>query len=106
MQVFFKQLMFCYLLLKSCTILYAQDSEFLSGKVIDEKTDEPVIFATVRVKGKAKGVITNMDGSFKIPSFFKKDGDTLLISSMGYVSTLIALSDVVYDKVNIILDIR
>ncbi len=102
MQVFFKQLVVCYLLLKSCTILYAQDSEFLSGKVIDEKTEEPVIFATVRIKGKAKGVITNMDGSFKIPSFFKKEGDTLLISSMGYVSTPIALSDVVYDKLNII----
>jgi len=96
-----KFLLFC-LLFYGSAVVYAQDSEFLMGKVVDQKTKEPVVFATVRIKGKAKGVITNMDGSFKMPSSFKKEGDTLIISSMGYTSTPIALADIVYNRVNII----
>jgi hypothetical protein len=62
----------------------AQDQEFFRGKVLDEKTGEPVVFATVRVKGMAKGVITNMDGSFRLPMQFREDEKSIVISSMGY----------------------
>ncbi|MFS4467273.1 carboxypeptidase-like regulatory domain-containing protein [Maribacter sp. 2210JD10-5] len=69
---------------------------------MDAETLEPVVFATIRIKGKSLGVISNMDGSFKIPSFFKKEGDTLEISSMGYALTPIALLDVSDNITNII----
>lgn len=48
----------------------AQDQEFLRGKVLDQKTGEPVVFATVRILGKARGVIAYMEGSLLL---FVKD---------------------------------
>lgn len=53
---------------------------------MDSNTGEPVVFATVRVMGKAKGVITNMDGSFRLPKEYMDATDSIEISSMGYES--------------------
>lgn len=62
----------------------AQENNFLEGIVTNQNTGEPVVFATVILKGKAKGIITNMDGSFRLPRRYRDAGDTLQISSMGY----------------------
>lgn len=67
-------------------------SDLLKGKLLDAGTKEPIAFATVRVKGKAVGVISNFDGSFSIPEKFKIYGDTLQISSMGYKNRQILIS--------------
>lgn len=64
--------------------LLAQNQEFLQAKVLDQKTGEPIIFATVRLIGKAKGVITNMDGSFRLPLSYLEVIDSIGVSSMGY----------------------
>lgn len=52
--------------------------------MLNQKTGDPIVFATVRLIGKAKGVITNMDGSFRLPLSFKEANDTIEVSSMGY----------------------
>ena len=57
---------------------------FLRGKLLDSQTQEPIPFATVRVKGYALGIISNMDGGFQIPEKFKALGGFLVISCMGY----------------------
>jgi hypothetical protein len=63
----------------------AQDEDvFFRGVLLDAQTDEPVVFATVRLQGWALGVISNNDGSFQIPRELQLKGDTLVISSMGY----------------------
>ncbi len=64
--------------------LFGQDNDFFFGKLIDANTGEPVVFATIRLKDKALGVISNNDGGFKIPLDFQFKADSLLISSMGY----------------------
>lgn len=74
-------------------------SDFLHGKLIDSQTKEPVVFATVKVKNRAIGVVSNMDGSFRIPEKFKNYGDTLEISSMGYKKRLVAISTLPIGKV-------
>jgi len=74
--------------------------EFIEGKLVDSESDEPVVFATIRLKSKALGVISNMDGSFQIPSEFRTQGDTVRISSMGYASKEILLRSLEPDKVN------
>lgn len=76
----------CILALFCCgTFLFGQqDDGFISGVLLDSDTRDPVVFATVRVQGKALGVISNSDGSFQIPSDFQFKGDSLVISSMGY----------------------
>lgn len=71
---------------------FSQD-DFLQGKLIDGHSKEPVSFATVRVKGRAMGVVSNMDGSFRIPQKFKDFNDTLIISSMGYKKRKILISN-------------
>ena len=56
----------------------------LSGRVIDKETKEPLPFATLGVKGKAMGTITNLQGEFDfhIPAGLRNDLFTL--SMLGY----------------------
>ncbi len=80
----------------------AQERDFISGKLLDSKTNEPVVFANIRIKDRALGIITNVDGSFKIPLLYKEYGDIIEISSMGYQAKEISLSQLAQDKLNII----
>ena len=71
----------------------AQEDKFITGKLVDSITLEPVVFATVKIKDKALGVISNADGSFKIPVKYRNRGEYLEISSMGYTTVVISLKD-------------
>ena len=51
------------------------------GAVIDYQTGDPVIGATVQIKGGGTGVITDVDGKFKINA---SSEDILVISYIGY----------------------
>lgn len=64
--------------------VFAQEQEFVQAKVLDQKTGEPIVFATIRLIGKAKGVITNMDGGFRLPTVYREEGLSIEISFMGY----------------------
>ncbi|WP_425236211.1 carboxypeptidase-like regulatory domain-containing protein [Ulvibacterium sp.] len=76
--------------------------EFIQGKLLDAQTGEPVVFATIRVKDRAKGVISNQDGGFRIPTRFKELGDVLIISSMGYQKREIPIGGLSPEHINII----
>jgi TonB-linked SusC/RagA family outer membrane protein len=56
--------------------------EKISGKVLDEK-GEPVIGATVRVKGTNEAAVTDLDGNFTITA---DESSKIEISYMGYMS--------------------
>jgi hypothetical protein len=64
---------------------YAQET-FVSikGKIIDNKSKEPIPYASLYIKGKSIGTTTNDDGQFlfHVPSAF--GNDTLTISVIGY----------------------
>jgi hypothetical protein len=82
-----RTIVFIFVLFLGLSINYtlsAQEQGFLRGKVLDQKTSEPVIFATIGLIGKAKGVITNMDGSFRLPLSYLEVIDSIGVSSMGY----------------------
>lgn len=66
------------------SVSMAQQGEFVFGQLVDVSTDEPIPFATIRIKGKALGVISNMNGTFKIPLRFMAQGEVLEISCLGY----------------------
>lgn len=83
-------------------LLFGQDDDFLRGKVLDKNTGEPVVFATVRILGKAKGVITNMDGSFRLPLEFREAGESIAITSMGYTKKEYGLQQLSPGDINII----
>ena len=82
--------------------IYGQQDAFIEGRLLDSKDETPVSFATIRVKNKSKGLISNMDGGFKIPEKLQKLGDTIVISSIGYESQEIVLSQLYKERINII----
>ncbi|WP_339339936.1 carboxypeptidase-like regulatory domain-containing protein [Croceitalea sp. MTPC6] len=84
-------------------VAYSQSDEFITGKLLDAKTKEPIVFATVRIQGKALGVISNLDGGFKIPIEFQLEGTVLEISSMGYETKNIQISTLKKNGINTIL---
>lgn len=71
-------------------VIHAQGTYLeLKGIVIDAVTDEPLIGASVVEKGTTNGVITNIDGEFKI----KVATDaTLVISYVGYEETTVKVT--------------
>ena len=84
-------------------VLSAQEDTFLNGLVLDETDRSPVVFATVRIKNQALGVITNSDGSFRLPDRFRELGDSIIISSLGYKTKAVIISDWKIEKTEMIL---
>ena len=60
--------------------------QLITGRVFDEKSQEPLAFASVSIVGKPVGTVTNAAGEFDfyIPEEYKKD--SLAISHVGYKS--------------------
>ena len=74
----FKQV-FLVLFLLCASITYAQNNK-VTGRVVDAQ-GEPVIGASVVVKGQAKGVVTDIDGNYTIDA---AQGETLQFSFIGF----------------------
>ncbi|PRY27830.1 TonB-linked SusC/RagA family outer membrane protein [Spirosoma oryzae] len=55
----------------------------LSGKIVDEKTKEPLIGATVQIKGTTNGAATDVDGKFVLKTG-QKLPYTLVVNYVGY----------------------
>ncbi len=75
----------------------------VSAKAVDKETKEPLVFASVGIKGRSLGTITNLQGDFDfhIPPEYRND--VLAISILGYrtfeapVWTLIEKTDLVIE---------
>ena len=65
----------------------AQQTIKVKGQVVDQ-TGEPLIGATVRVKGAQSGSVTDLDGNFEIDA---ASNATLLVSYVGYKDREIAV---------------
>lgn len=75
-----KKLTLFLIALLTCLGVYAQDVN-VSGTVVSASDGEPLIGATVMVKGSSQGTATDVDGNFtiKVPN-----GSSLLITYIGY----------------------
>ncbi len=63
--------------------LFAQQTGIISGKVVDEKTGEPLVSLNVQIKGTKIGSVSDIDGNYRIAHV--KPGDyTLRFSYLGY----------------------
>ncbi|MEX0291344.1 MAG: carboxypeptidase-like regulatory domain-containing protein [Flavobacteriaceae bacterium] len=91
-----------FLLLSVNSTIHAQETEFLRGKLLDAQTQEPIPFATIRLKNRAVGVISNQDGGFRIPKKFEQMGDTVVISSMGYFKIELLLTKLSPVDINVL----
>ncbi|NER15934.1 carboxypeptidase-like regulatory domain-containing protein [Spongiivirga citrea] len=79
-----------------------QQIEFINGKLVDSKDATSIPFATIKIKNKSKGLISNLDGGFRIPYELVSLKDTLVISSMGYKTKEIPLTDLSKNQINYI----
>ena len=59
-------------------------SKSISGKVLSAEDGQPIIGATVKVKGSTVGTITNVDGEFKIS--LQGDAKNLVVSYVGMIT--------------------
>ncbi len=75
-------LLFVFLLMTSG--LYAQ----ISGKISDKATGDPLIGASVLIKGTTTGTVTDVDGTFSIAA---KTGDVLMVSYTGFTAIEVAV---------------
>ena len=64
--------------------------QLVSGKVINDADEEPIIGAAVQAKGTTKGTITDVDGRFEIEV---EPGSLLVISFVGMSSQEVAAED-------------
>lgn len=69
-----KKLYFIFLLTLLCFKVNAQQETL--GRVIDTKTKEPIVFATIRIKNTNLGVIADEEGYFRLPYKYKQRRDT------------------------------
>ncbi len=74
-----KYLLVC-LLMTSVSMSFAQ-TKVASGRVISAKTGEAIVGASVRVKGTTKGLLTDVNGEYKLN--VKKSTKKLVISFIG-----------------------
>lgn len=86
------------LLLLCCCQLAAQNKT-ITGKVVDAKTEEPIIGASVSVVGTSGGTITDIDGKFSISV---APGKELQVSFIGFVTQTVKIGKTT--KLNIILE--
>lgn len=56
----------------------------LSANVVDNETKEPLTFASVGIKGKSIGTITNLQGEFDFHIPYEFRNDMLVINMLGY----------------------
>lgn len=89
MMKFLKSLSAVLLLVLTSQVSTAQT---LTGTVLDKKTNQPLVFATVQI-GDKHGVITNDEGVFKIQTHRFSETDSIKFSSMGYGSKSFVLKD-------------
>jgi len=65
------------------TLLFAQNKT-LSGKITDQTTNEPLVGATIVVKGTTTGTVTDSLGRFTLSA--APEAKTITVSYVGYIS--------------------
>jgi len=71
--------------------VYAYAQNTLTGKVLDSKSGSPISGASVKVRHSKAGTSTDNNGSFTLQA---KPGDILEISSIGYTTQTVTISDI------------
>ena len=74
------------------TIVWAQNRP-LTGTVKNSENGAAIVGASVVIKGTTKGTVTNVDGKFTLDVPTKGTNNVLVISSVGFTSTEIKLTN-------------
>ncbi|MEO0570598.1 MAG: carboxypeptidase-like regulatory domain-containing protein [Bacteroidota bacterium] len=76
-------------------LLQDQESDFIrfQGKVVDDITKKGLSFATLNVENSNISSITNTEGAFSIKVPKNLRGSTVIVSFLGYKSSVISIAD-------------
>lgn len=77
----------CVFLLLFFSFKSNAQNKTVSGKIVDSKTNETLIGASVQIKGSTTGIATDLNGSFILKA---NEGDQLEIKSIGYTTQTVA----------------
>ncbi|MGB5320869.1 carboxypeptidase-like regulatory domain-containing protein, partial [Lutimonas sp.] len=81
---------------------HAQKGSQERFQVLDQESEQPVIYATVILQQAKIAVISDDNGNFRIPGIYKILQDTLKISSIGYRTLFVPLELQKENDINII----
>jgi hypothetical protein len=98
-----KTIYFFYFLLIFPFFIYSQDRSVASGVITDSENNEPLPFASIRLKNYPIGTISNENGEFDFYIPKSKRNDTISISFIGFNPYEIAVTDIP-DKMDIKLN--
>ena len=94
---------FLFVIILFCFEGFGQGEQgFINGLLLDAQTNEPVVFASIRIKDRALGVISNLAGDFRVPSDYAEKEAELEISSMGYETKTLTFASLAPFELNII----
>jgi len=62
----------------------SQNIKYITGKIVDAETSEPLPFATLALKNTGKGTVTNNNGNYGMKLTPDLLNDTLSVSYLGY----------------------
>ncbi len=91
----------CLLLLCVLPLISVAQVEELLCQVLDSQTNQPVVFATVIVKTRSVGVISDDNGNFRLPYRYKTNNDIIRISCIGYKTIEINVASLQDTELNI-----
>ncbi len=74
---------------------------FISGIITDEDNGQALPYATIGIKSKAIGAVSNYEGVFNLKLSKEYMEDTLIISYLGFLSRIIPVSQAVNNHYNI-----
>ncbi len=83
-------------------VVFPQAKEYINGKIINSNDNNPVPFASVRLKKNQLGVYANADGDFRIVNNPAFRTDSIVITCIGYRRISIAYDDLKRTDINII----
>ncbi len=81
-------LLLTVLMLSSSMAVFAQAKLDITGQVVDTHK-EPIIGASILIKGSSKGAMTDYDGKFNLSV---KNGDVLVLTYIGYATKEVKVS--------------
>ena len=82
-------------------IVNSQSKIYITGKIIDDETAEPLPFATIALKNRGKGTVSNNNGDFGLKITPDLANDTLSISYLGYLGREIPVQKVFENNLTI-----
>lgn len=91
-----------FLCCMSISFVKAQSVSSISGTVLDDTNNEPLIGVNILVKGKVIGTITDTNGHFEL-SINATPPITLVVSSVGYQAQEIIITEAQTNNLNILL---